>query len=73
MKTYISAWPVDRKEQEKLGIYNHGYVSTQAVGGILHRLAKLGYTIINSYVDSDSKGGKPSRIVFHCSKNFRDV
>jgi len=71
MKTYISAWPVNRQEQEKLGIYNSGYVRTQAVGGILHRLVKLWYMEINSFVEAygqDDAKKNELRVVFHCSK-----
>jgi len=64
--TYITAHPIDRKFQEKLGIYESGYVRAQAVGGILHKLITAGHTEINAFVDRTGAG--ETQLTIHCSK-----
>ena len=71
MKTYITAHPIDRKFQEKLGIYESGYVRAQAVGGILHKLIAAGHTEINAFVECTGQTEDKknlTRLTIHCSR-----
>ena len=70
MKTYISAWPVDRQFQEKIGIYSAGYVKSISVGKTLHALINAGYTELNSFVEctGQTKNMKNiNRLTIHCA------
>jgi hypothetical protein len=62
MKFIITAHPIDRKFQEKLGIYSSCEVKSQSVGRILKALAKKGYTEMNSYYDRNRE-----ILSFHCA------
>lgn len=69
MRTIITAWPIDRPFQEKLGIYQSSYVKSISVGKILHRLIKAGYTEINSFVENrqdDETKKNENVLVIHC-------
>lgn len=64
MKTFITAFPIDKPLQEKLGIYSSGYVQSISVGKILHSLIKAGYTDIYTFVECTGQTG----LAIHCSK-----
>ena len=71
MKTYISAFPIDRKFQEKLGIYTSGYVKSISIGRVMHSLINAGYTEINSFVECYEQTEKKenlTRLTVHFSK-----
>lgn len=61
MKTFITAFPIDKQFQIELGIYYSGNVKSISVGKVLHSLIKAGYTDINSYTQTE-------KLVIHCSK-----
>ena len=60
MKYVITAFPIDRKFQEKLGIYYNPVVYKEHVGFLITSLIENGYTNINSY---EEKG----TFYFHCT------
>lgn len=71
MKTYISAFPIDRNFQRAIGIYDSGYVLTEEVGRILHALIEAGYTDIHSDVecyDQTEDKVNLNRLSIHCTK-----
>lgn len=70
MRFYISAWPVDRKFQEKIGIYQTGYVKSVSVGRVMSELCKAGYSKINAHSDEWSDG---KRIVMHFAKDRNNL
>jgi len=67
MKTFITGFPIDRKFQESIGIYDSGYVNAEEVGKIMHQLIKAGHTNINSFVMIDGLTGE-QRLTIHMSK-----
>lgn len=71
MKTYISAFPVDKQFQQAIGIYVTGYIDTKDIGKILHALINAGYIEISSYVECyDQTDDKVNlnRLSIHCTK-----
>lgn len=72
MRTYITAWPIDRPFQEKLGIYQDGNVKSVSVGRVLHALIKAGYGFeINSFVELTGSG--ETRLTIHCQKDRNNL
>jgi len=71
MKTIITAWPVDRQLQEKIGIYQNSTVKSQSVGRVLSQLVKAGYATLQSFVENrqnDITKKDEHVIVIHCEK-----
>lgn len=65
MKTFITAWPIDKPFQQKLGIYENGYVKSISIGRVLTTLADAGYTEISSFVEQ-REGYK--QLTIHCAR-----
>ena len=65
MKTIITAWPVDRQLQEKVGIYGSTGVKSQSVGRVLSQLVTAGYAEIHTFVESRDDGDV---IIIHCRR-----
>jgi hypothetical protein len=59
---YITAHPINRQHQQRLGIYTDGKVEYPSVGYIISELVKAGHTKINAYYEEDK-----ARIVMHFS------
>ena len=51
MRIYITAFPIDRAFQKKIGIYDSGEVKSISVGKVINKLLKAGYTECNSFVE----------------------
>ena len=66
MRTYITAWPIDKPFQQKLGIYDDGNVKSISVGKTLHALIAAGYTHLHSFVELTGAG--ETRLTIHCTK-----
>lgn len=68
MSTIITAWPVDREFQEKIGIYSNFLLPSGNVGYVLDALVKAGYTEIHTYVAYMDDEEKESYLNIHCRK-----
>jgi len=71
MKTIITAWPVDKALQIKLGIYSNSEVRSTSIGKTIRELIKNGYTDVSSYVENFQDDVTKVDIVkwhIHCRK-----
>jgi hypothetical protein len=68
MSAIITAWPVDRPFQEKLGIYSNSSVENIRVGLVLDALVKAGYKEVHSYVACLDDETKEDYLCIHCRK-----
>lgn len=64
MKTIITAWPIDRQLQERIGIYQDSTVPSQSVGRVLGQLVTAGYTEIHSFVENRDN---ETVLTMHCA------
>lgn len=64
--TFITAFPIDRKFQESIGIYDDGNVHQEKVGKVMHQLIGAGHTEINSFVEYP--GTLKQRLTIHMTK-----
>jgi len=78
MKTIITAWPIDRPLQEKIGIYQNSTVESQSIGRVLGQLVAAGYTNIHSFVNNQQNAldfyglAKNDHILcIHCKKGVQ--
>jgi hypothetical protein len=66
MRTFITAFPIDKHLQQKLGIYDDQYVKSVSVGKVVHKLIEAGYVDIKSFIEMTGSG--ETRLAIHCSK-----
>jgi hypothetical protein len=66
MKTFITAFPIDKTLQQKLSIYDNQYVKSVSVGRTVHALIEAGFMNINSFVELTGSG--ETRLTIHCTK-----
>ena len=64
LRYHVTAHPIDRAHQERLRIYESGYVKSVSLGRILKSLVEAGHTDIQSYVEDNV-------MHIHCKKPRR--
>ena len=67
METIITAWPIDRELQTKIGIYHNSTVGSRSVGRVLRQLVENGYTSISSFVEN-RQDENALVLCIHCRK-----
>ena len=66
MKVFVSAHPIDRAHQERIGIYDSGIIHPLSLFRVLKALILAGHTTINAGFDA-----KLNQLTIHCSKRER--
>ena len=66
MKVFVSAHPIDRVHQEKIGIYDSGIIHPLSLFRVLKALILAGHTTVDAIFDV-----KLNQLTIHCSKRER--
>lgn len=63
MKVFVSAHPIDRAHQEKIGIYDSGIIHPLSLFRVLKALILAGHATIDASFDTNL-----NQLTIHCSK-----